>query len=173
MNTLDIILLLLFIPAIVRGISKGLIEQVIGVASLFLSAYLAYLFADKVGTWLTAYISGVSKEVLYVIAFILIIIVTVFLLRFFAKFLTGVIKTLSLGWVDSALGLLLAVLNATLIIGVIFAILNSFNTSTFHIDTSFMDSSIIYKWISRITETLFPFIKDIFNQISDAGAKMC
>ena len=52
MNVLDIVLIILFIPAIIRGISKGFIEQVIALASLFLSAWLAYLFADKVGTWL-------------------------------------------------------------------------------------------------------------------------
>lgn len=66
MNVLDIVLIILFIPAIIRGISKGFIEQVIALASLFLSAWLAYLFADKVGTWLSAYIDGVSKEVLYI-----------------------------------------------------------------------------------------------------------
>ena len=97
MNVLDIVLIILFIPAIIRGISKGFIEQVIALASLFLSAWLAYLFADKVGTWLSAYIDGVSKEVLYIFAFIIIIILTVMLLNLLAKVLSKVVSAISLG----------------------------------------------------------------------------
>ena len=44
MNTLDIVILLLFIPGIVRGISKGFIEQVISLVGIVLSAYLAFKF---------------------------------------------------------------------------------------------------------------------------------
>ena len=60
MNLLDIILLILFIPAIIRGISKGFIEQIIALASLFLSAWLAYLFSNTVSGWLGQYVSNVS-----------------------------------------------------------------------------------------------------------------
>ncbi len=173
MNVVDIILLVLFIPAIIRGIHKGFIEQIIAVASLFLSAYLAYLFAERVGTWLSAYIEGVSKEVLYIISFVIIIIVTVLLLRLLARLLSSIISTISLGWLNSALGVLLSLLFTTLIIGVVLMAFNSLNASTFHIDTSLIESSVVYQWIAKITDTLFPFIEDIFSQISDGGAKMC
>lgn len=173
MNVVDIILLVLFIPAVIRGIHKGFIEQIIAVASLFLSAYLAYLFADRVGTWLSAYIEGVSKEVLYIISFVIIIIVTVLLLRLLARLLSSIISTISLGWLNSALGVLLSLLFTTLVIGVVLMAFNSLNTSTFHIDTSLIESSMVYQWIAKITDSLFPFIEDIFSQISDGGAKMC
>ncbi len=173
MNVFDLIFLILFIPAIVKGISKGFIEQIIAIASLFLSAFLAYLFADNVGNWLNAYVEGVSKEVLYVISFVVIIVVTVLLLRLLAKLLSGLVKTISLGWLNSILGVLFALLNTALILGLLLMAFNSFNTSTLHIDTSLLDSSLIYRWISGITEALFPFIENFFNQISDVGAQMC
>ena len=173
MNVLDIVLIILFIPAIIRGISKGFIEQVIALASLFLSAWLAYLFADKVGTWLSAYIDGVSKEVLYIFAFIIIIILTVMLLNLLAKVLSNVVSAISLGWLNSILGLALAVFNTALIIGLILSAFSSFNASTFHLGTEWMDSSVIYRWISDLTQTIFPYIENLFNQISDGGAQMC
>lgn len=173
MNVLDIVLIILFIPAIIRGISKGFIEQVIALASLFLSAWLAYLFANKVGTWLSAYIDGVSKEVLYIFAFIIIIILTVTLLNLLAKVLSKVVSTISLGWLNSILGLAVAVFNTALIIGLIFTAFSSFNDSTFHLGTEWMDSSVIYRWISDLTQTIFPYIENLFNQISDGGAQMC
>ena len=46
MGTLDIILLICFIPALVRGIQKGFIEQVISLASIFIGAWMAYRFAE-------------------------------------------------------------------------------------------------------------------------------
>ena len=173
MNVLDIVLIILFIPAIIRGISKGFIEQFIALASLFLSAWLAYLFADKVGTWLSAYIDGVSKEVLYIFAFIIIIILTVMRLNLLAKVLSKVVSAISLGWLNSILGLALAVFNTALIIGLILSAFSSFNASTFHLGTEWMDSSVIYRWISDLTQTIFPYIENLFNQISDGGAQMC
>ena len=89
MNLLDIILLILFIPAIIRGISKGFIEQIIALASLFLSAWLAYLFSNTVSGWLGQYVSNVSPQVLYVISFVVIIIVTVALLHLLARLLSN------------------------------------------------------------------------------------
>ena len=173
MNVLDIVLIILFIPAIIRGISKGFIEQVIALASLFFFFLLAYLFADKVGTWLSAYIDGVSKEVLYIFAFIIIIILTVMLLNLLAKVLSKVVSAISLGWLNSILGLALAVFNTALIIGLILSAFSSFNASTFHLGTEWMDSSVIYRWISDLTQTIFPYIENLFNQISDGGAQMC
>ncbi len=173
MNVLDIILLILFIPAIIRGVRKGFIEQVIGLASLFLSAWLAYLFADKVGAWLGNYINAVSKEVLYIFAFIIIVILTVIILNLLAKILSGVVSTISMGWLNSILGFLFAILNTTLVLGIIFMVFTSFNESHLHLGTSLMDTSIIYRWISTITDALFPYIENFFTQISDGGAQMC
>lgn len=173
MNLLDIILLILFIPAIIRGISKGFIEQIIALASLFLSAWLAYLFSNTVSEWLGQYVSNVSPQVLYVISFVVIIIVTVALLHLLARLLSNIIKTISLGWLNSLLGVALSIVNTILILGIIIMAFKSFNESTLHLSTELLDSSIVYKAISAVTDVLFPYIENLFNQISDEGARMC
>ena len=173
MNLLDIILLILFIPAIIRGISKGFIEQIIALASLFLSAWLAYLFSNTVSGWLGQYVSHVSPQVLYVISFVIIIIVTVALLHLLARLLSNIIKTISLGWLNSLLGVALSIVNTILILGIIIMAFKSFNESTLHLSTELLDSSVVYKAISSVTDVLFPYIENLFNQISDEGARMC
>ena len=173
MNLLDIILLILFIPAIIRGISKGFIEQIIALASLFLSAWLAYLFSNTVSGWLGQYVSNVSPQVLYVISFVVIIIVTVALLHLLARLLSNIIKTISLGWLNALLGVALSIVNTILILGIIIMAFKSFNESTLHLSTELLDSSIVYKAISSVTDVLFPYIENLFNQISDEGARMC
>ena len=173
MNLLDIILLILFIPAIIRGISKGFIEQIIALASLFLSAWLAYLFSNTVSGWLGQYVSNVSPQVLYVISFVVIIIVTVALLHLLARLLSNIIKTISLGWLNALLGVALSIVNTILILGIIIMAFKSFNESTLHLSTELLDSSVVYKAISAVTDVLFPYIENLFSQISDEGARMC
>ena len=46
MNTLDIILLILFIPGLIRGMSKGFIEQAVSLVGIVLSVYLAFRFSS-------------------------------------------------------------------------------------------------------------------------------
>ena len=158
MNTLDIVILILMIPAIIRGIQKGLIEQIVAFASLFVSAYLAYLFSDNVGNWLSQYIS-VSPSVLYVLSFVIVIVVTVLLFNLCAKLISGLIKTISLGWLNSALGLLLR-------------IFTDFNTNTLHMQTAWLDESFLYGWIKPLTDAIFPFLENIFSTISNAAAEI-
>lgn len=173
MNTLDIILLIFFIPAIIRGISKGLIEQVVGLASLFLSAWLAYLFANKLSTWLSGSIEGVSSEILYIISFIIIIIATVFVLNLAAKLVSKVIETISLGWLNGGLGVLFAIFNTVIILGILFSAFDSFSASTLHLKSDLRDNSILYQGIKNLHSIIFPYIENLFTQISDTGAKMC
>ena len=41
MNVLDIIILLLFLPGIIRGLTKGLIEQAVSLAGIVASVWAA------------------------------------------------------------------------------------------------------------------------------------
>ena len=68
MNTLDIIILLCFVPALISGISKGFIEQAIALVSLVLGAWLAYRFSALVSSWLEPVLE-VSETALNVISF--------------------------------------------------------------------------------------------------------
>ena len=55
MATLDIILLICFLPGIIRGISKGFLEQALALAGVVLSVWAAFRFSGLVATWLKPY----------------------------------------------------------------------------------------------------------------------
>ena len=74
MATLDIILLCCFIPGIIRGLSKGFLEQALALAGIVLSVWAAFHFSSLVCTWLKPYVN-VSETTLNVISFALILIV--------------------------------------------------------------------------------------------------
>ena len=68
MNTLDIVILLLFIPGIIRGITKGFLEQAITLAGIVLSVYVAYHFSSYACNFIQKYIT-VSETVLHILGF--------------------------------------------------------------------------------------------------------
>ena len=74
MAILDIVLLLCFIPAIVTGISKGFVKQVIDFVAILLAAWAAFRFSTVLAGWLGTYVT-LDETVLKVICFVLIAIV--------------------------------------------------------------------------------------------------
>ena len=74
MTILDIILLLCFVPAVVAGISKGFVSQVVQIAALILGAWAAFHFSSVICDWLSQYLT-MDGTMLKIIAFILVIIV--------------------------------------------------------------------------------------------------
>ena len=79
MAILDIILLLCFIPAIVTGISKGFVKQVIDLVAILAAAWAAFHFSKMIGEWLGQYLT-LDPSILNVVSFVLVAIVVALLL---------------------------------------------------------------------------------------------
>ena len=107
MATLDIILLICFIPGIIRGISKGFLEQALSLVGIVLSVWAAFKFSALVCGWLKPYLS-LSETTLNVVAFALILIAVCIVVLLVAKLLTKVLEMSMLGWLDKILGLVFA-----------------------------------------------------------------
>lgn len=172
MGVLDIVLLVLFIPAIIRGISKGFVEQLAALASLFVSSYIASRLAGTLSAPLGEHLE-LDSRIVYAIAFIIIVVIVVILLMLCARLVSKIISTIALGWLNSTLGVLFALLNTALILGLVFMGFNALNDSILHLDTGALNSSFMYKGITAICDTLFPYIESFFSQVSDVGAQMC
>ena len=86
MSIIDIILLICFVPALIGGIRKGIINQVVSIISFVLGVWMSFEFATLVGEWLSEYIEA-SREVLNIVAFGLIIIIISIVLSLAGKVL--------------------------------------------------------------------------------------
>ena len=73
MSIVDIILLICFVPALINGIRKGFISQVISIVSLIAGVWVSYEFSEPVGAWLSQHIEA-TENVLKLISFIIIMI---------------------------------------------------------------------------------------------------
>ena len=160
MSTPDIIILICFLPAVISGIMKGFIQQVIALVSLLLGAWLAFKFSNVVGEWLQPYFE-VSETVMHVISFAVIMVAVVLVLFVLGKVLTGVTRLVMLGWLDRLLGLVFALLIAGLLIGIGIVLFDTLNAKFELVDNALLEESVLYSPIRDIAYTVFPYLKEL------------
>ena len=161
MATLDIILLICFIPGIIRGLSKGFLEQALALAGVVLSVWAAFRFSSLVCVWLKPYVD-VSETTLNVIAFALILVAVSLLVLLLAKLLTKVAELAMLGWLDKTLGLVFALAVNALVIGVFIILFDTINTKFELVKPDVLDASIVYTSLRDLSYLVFPYLKSFF-----------
>ena len=161
MTTLDLILLCCFIPGIIRGISKGFLEQALALAGIVLSVWAAFRFSTLVCTWLKPYVE-VSETTLNVISFALILVAVSLGVFLVAKLLTKVAELAMLGWLDKTLGLVFALAVNALVIGVFIILFDTINTKFSFVKPEVLDGSIVYTSLRDLSYLVFPYLKSFF-----------
>jgi membrane protein required for colicin V production len=160
MSIVDIILLICFIPALVNGIRKGFISQVISIVSLIAGVWISFEFSSIVATWIGQYIQA-SENVLGIVAFALIMVGVFIVLGIFARFLEGIVKFVMLGWLNKLLGVVFALLKSGLIIGLVIMVFSSLNNNLHLVDENVLAESTLYTPLKDIAYTVFPYLKSL------------
>ena len=159
MATLDIILLCCFIPGIIRGLSKGFLEQALALAGIVVSVWAAFKFSTLVCTWLKPYLN-ISETTLNIVSFALILIVISLLVVLVAKLLTKVAELAMLGWLDKTLGLVFALAVNALVIGVF--MFDTVNAKFAFVKPEVLDASVVYTSLRDLSYLVFPYLKSFF-----------
>ena len=160
MGILDIVLLLCFVPGVVHGISKGFVQQVVSLVSIFVGAWLAFHFSGLVSSFLQDYFT-IDPKLLNVIAFIVIIILTTLLLYWLGELITRIIKIATLGWLNRLLGAILAIFNTALVLGLLIMVFESLNARFGIIAAEKLQDSGIYCAIQDFADKIFPYLKSL------------
>ena len=158
MAILDIILLLCFIPAIVTGISKGFVKQVIDLVAILAAAWAAFQFSKMLGPWLGQYIT-LDPSILNVVSFVLIAIVVAVLLHLVGALITNAMKALSLGFVNRLLGLIFGVLKVALILGLLILLFETLNSSLQIVKPEATANAVVYNALKNAANAIFPILK--------------
>ena len=143
METLDIILLVCFVPALVTGIRKGLVEQLVSLVSIFVGVWAAFKFSVVIGEWLNGFIHA-DQKIVNIAAFAITVIITIFLLAAVGKIITKTLSLASLGWLNRLLGFVFALLKAAIVIGLLIFILDPVITKYGIIKAEVLNSSVVY-----------------------------
>ena len=165
MNTLDIVILLLFIPGIIRGLSKGFLEQSISLVGVVLSVYLAYHFSDFACDIIKNYIT-VSETVLNVIGFAAILVVVLLLVMLLSKLVTKVAEMASLGWLNKVLGLVFALCTTALVIAILIILFDTVNVKFELVKSTILQDSVLYGHLKDFGYFVFPYLKQLLMKAS-------
>ena len=162
MNLLDIILLVLLVPGTIRGISKGLLEQVVTLIGVVLAVYMAYHFSEPVCTWLDQYIN-VSPTVLHVIGFAAMLAGVLICVLFFAKLLTKAADMASLGWFNRLLGFIFSLALSALVLSIFIILFDTVNAKFGLVKTSYLNASYLYGTLRDLGYLVFPYLKELLS----------
>lgn len=162
MNTLDIIIALCFIPGIIQGITKGLVQQIMAILSLVIGIKVAFLLASKGAESLGLY-SNADPKLLQAICFIAIAVVTILVIVLVSKILTKVIKLVMLGWLNRLLGVLFSMVTTTIVLGVLITVFESLNASFGMVKPEILSESVLYGLVKDSCDFLFPYLKTMIS----------
>lgn len=165
MNTLDIVILILFIPGIVRGMSKGFIEQAITLVGIVLSAYLAFKFSGVACNWLKNFLT-VSETILNVLGFALVLVGVLLLVMFVAKLVTAAVEKASLGWLNKVLGLAFSIAVSALVIGLLIILFDTVNVKFGLVKSPVLQESLLYGALKDFGYFVFPYLKGLISPAS-------
>ena len=160
MNTLDVILLLLFIPGIIRGISKGFLEQAIALIGIVFSVWAAFKFLAPVCGLLEQYVSF-PESIVKVLAFLLILIVVSLVVLLLAKLLTKVVEMALLGWLNKTLGVVSAILVTAVVLGLLIILFDTVNVQFGLVKSEILETSTVYNLLKDFGYIIFPFLKQL------------
>ncbi len=164
MQILDVIILLIFIGMAIRGAIKGFIGQAVGILSLFVAVWAGSRYSVMIADWLKSILSlNASPQAMKIVVFILLLIVVMVLGHLLARVLEGVVKLSLLGWANRLCGMLLSLLSAFIIAGVLLYVFNYLNSTMDIVPAEKVNSSKMCRFIMSATDSLFPYIKQVFN----------
>lgn len=168
MNVLDIVILILFLPGIIRGVSKGFIEQAVSLAGIVASVWMATRFSSIVCEKLKDYIN-VSETVLSIISFIIILVAVSIVVLLIAKLITGLIKMANLSWVNRLLGFIFAIALSAVVIGLVIILFDTVNVKFELVKSPVLTESVLYGALKDLGYAVFPYLKELFNTAAPAA----
>ncbi len=159
MAVLDIIILVVLGLCVLIGAIHGLIRQFGFIVGLFLGIWLACRFSSPLAGYMASWIHA-SEQVVKVIAFALILILTVLGMSLLGRMLENVFASAALGWLNRICGAVFSLLAGVMFLGVVFLMLEYVDHNWF----SFMDDKV---WsesklagpVIEICENIFPYLK--------------
>ncbi len=159
---IDIIILLVLVLAIVAGIRRGFIAQVIAIISLILGIWLSCRFATLLGDW-SAEKLHTSAHLMKFIAFAVIFVIVAFGLFWVGKFIEKTIKILMLTWLNRLLGVIFALLKYFIIIGLVLILFDTLNNDFHFVSQQYLASSHFYFPLRNAVSGIFPYLRDMLT----------
>lgn len=168
MNILDIIILICMFPILINGYKKGLMNQLISIASLTAGVWAAYVSGNTVGEWIMPMMEGKCENpenIAYLGGFAITLTVVCVACLLIGRPLEKLLLIIIPKSINRTLGLVLSVANGAVLTCTLFLIFRILNKIYYFTDfkEAVFSESLLLPYIEDLTSTIFPNILKIFG----------
>lgn len=164
MNWFDIIISLLLLAACVRGIQKGAIMQLTGLAAIILGA----IFAGRVAKLMLPFLLNTlnfSLNSAIVISYIFAFIVIIFAVNVAGKMVHGLFKALFLGFINKILGAFVGVVTALIIVSILLNLTAFIDPKEELLTSEIKSESFFYPKVQIFVPRIVPYLnRDLWEE---------
>ena len=161
MGTIDIILILCFLPCIYFGLKKGLVKLLISFCTVYFGITLSLRFSAPVIEWIGGHLK-ISPFAAKTISFVLIFFGIAIVFSLFGRLVEKVLQITLLGWVNRLLGLAVSCLIFIVALSSIIFLVDSANNLMHFISEEQIGASKLYPLLLDLAKQIFPYFKQIF-----------
>lgn len=166
---IDIIAAVLLVLAVLKGFQRGLIVGLFSFVAIIVGLAAAMKLSVLVAAWLGRSVK-VSQEWLPLLAFALVFIGVVILVRLAALALQKVAETAMLGWVNRLGGAVFYVLLYGLVFSVVIFYLEQMQVLQKTTTSQSLTYPVLQPWGPRVINglgSILPFFRDMFTELQE------
>lgn len=170
MNFIDWIILVLVGVGMVKGLTDGLVRQLVSLTGIILGSWIAINYADVTAKFLlTLYDFPVYiwKPLSFFIPFIAIIILANLLATIFQK----VLSEIGLGPLNHVAGAVFGGIKFILIISIALNLFQQLDSNNRLIKSTTKNESISFYPVLKVSPTIFPYLQKYFKQEKEIEIK--
>ncbi len=157
MNWIDFVIIILLVFGLARGYINGFVKELASLLALILGIWGAIKFSTWTAARLYDYFDMTGKYV-GIIAFLVTFIVIVIIIHFIGLVIDKLTDKLSLGFLNSLVGMVFGVFKSALFLSIIFVVLNAIDAKHHFLPHEKIESSKFYNPIADLAPAIFPII---------------
>ncbi|TKG93361.1 CvpA family protein [Puteibacter caeruleilacunae] len=163
MNYIDLIIGIILVIAAGRGLFKGLVYEVSSLAALILGVWGAIKFSDYTAN-LIIDVFNYNPKYLNIIAFIVTLLVIVWLVHVIGTIIDKLLSAVALGPLNRLLGLIFAVFKSAFFISVVILILHAVKLDDDLMSKEARRNSYLYTPVEKLAPRVFSILNiDVYE----------
>ena len=170
MGFIDIVLAALLVFGFYKGCKNGLFVELASLISFVIGIYIAIKFSYVVSAFIGKHVSW-SPKTIQITAFVITLLLVIVIIHLLAKLLTGVASFAFLGWANTLVGGIFAVIKTALLIGIVLSLFQKVNINNMLISKETQESSFFFNPCIKTSEVVLPVLTDWFEDLKTKAIK--
>ncbi|MEO8515365.1 MAG: CvpA family protein [Flavobacterium sp.] len=164
MGFIDIVLAALLAFGFYKGCKNGLFVELASLISFVIGIYVAIKFSYLVSAFLGKHVSW-SPKTIQISAFVITLLLVIVIIHLLAKILTGVASFAFLGWANTLIGGIFAVIKTALFIGIVLSLFQKVNINNMLVSKKTQEGSLFFNPCIKTAEVILPVLTDWFEDL--------